>query len=279
MHLISSLISQLMDPPLQKVLGGTLLPCLRAGLPSQHSQTSPRRRSTAELWGLPSHTAHVARENNRQLPKPSFSLDRCAGTSVSHLIFQSTYYCERVLSNLHKRNIWSSGRLCWANVFMKINLQLLRCRSDYCYTPPNSAAQPFFLGCYPRMHLQTVSCPCCYPSTCSSQASSSSCARASTPESSPPARKWGRSAGGPSAGTQDTAPCALGTAQTLSCSKYTQKLLLCQKASAKCSGSCNDKKRPLLGAGAQIAPTHIGDEARLHSLLADVTPDHTGQVC
>lgn len=170
------------------------------------------------------------------------------------------------------------GRLCWANFFMKINLQLLCCRSNYCYTPPNSAAQPFFpAGCYPRMHLQTVSCLCYYPSTCSSQASSSSCARASTPESSPPARRWGRSAGGPSAGTQDTAPCALGTAQTLSCSKYTQKLLLCQKASAKCSGSCNDKKRPLLGGpGHRLLLLTLGTKpgsTRFSQTSLQTTPD------
>lgn len=40
--------------------------------------------------------------------------------------------------------------------------------------------------------------------TCSLRASSSSCAGALTPESSPPARRWGRSAGGPSARTHDT---------------------------------------------------------------------------
>lgn len=63
--------------------------------------------------------------------------------------------------------------------------------------------QPFPSWCYPREHVQTGSCLCCYPLTCSLRASSSSCAGALTPGSSPPARRWGRSAGGPSAGTHN----------------------------------------------------------------------------
>lgn len=50
------------------------------------------------------------------------------------------------------------------------------------------------LGAGPRS--PTGSCPCCYPGTCSWPDASSSCAAAATPGSSPPARRWGRSAGG-----------------------------------------------------------------------------------
>lgn len=53
-----------------------------------------------------------------------------------------------------------------------------------------------------QQHSRTASCPCCCPVICSSPASSSSCAGAWTPGSSPPARRWGRSAGGPSADTR-----------------------------------------------------------------------------
>lgn len=50
------------------------------------------------------------------------------------------------------------------------------------------------LGAGPRS--PTGSCPCCCPGTCSWPDASSSCAAAATPGSSPPARRWGRSAGG-----------------------------------------------------------------------------------
>ena len=46
------------------------------------------------------------------------------------------------------------------------------------------------------LHSPTGSCPCCCPGTCSWPDASSSCAAAATPGSSPPARRWGRSAGG-----------------------------------------------------------------------------------
>lgn len=54
----------------------------------------------------------------------------------------------------------------------------------------------------------TGSCPGCCPGICSWPAASSSCAGAGTPESSPPAQRWGRSAGGLSAGAQGTEPTA-----------------------------------------------------------------------
>lgn len=38
------------------------------------------------------------------------------------------------------------------------------------------------------------------------------------------------------------------------------------------------EEQPLLGIGTQITPTHVGDEARLHALLAHVAPDHARQV-